>query len=145
MRLSKWLNEEFNINARLLPYHVEKGGIFLTDAAAVAGLGTIGKNNLLITPEFGPRVRFRALAFNAELEPTSPIDFTPCETCDMPCRAVCPQKAFKSGSYSRTSCNKQMKEDEANRIALEDLGNPDCPSICIKYCRACELACPVAR
>ena len=143
--LRQWLNEEFNVNARPLPYHVEKGGIFLKDAAALAGLGTMGKNNLLITPEFGPRVRFRALLLDVDLEPTRPIDFAPCNACDMPCRLACPQKAFKDGSYSRTSCSKQMKEDEANKVIFEKSVSDDSPSICIRYCRACELACPVAR
>jgi epoxyqueuosine reductase len=39
---------------RPLPYKVEEGGMFLKDAATLAGLGIIGKNNLLITPEFEP-------------------------------------------------------------------------------------------
>ena len=128
--LGQWLHLEFNINARLLPYHAEKGGILLKDAATLAGLGAVGLNNLLITPEFGPRVRFRAMLIDEALEPTGPIDFSPCEACDMVCRRVCPQKAFKTGSYSKTSCYEQMKDDES-------------PGMRIKYCRACELACNV--
>ena len=54
--LSDWLEEKFDIKTHKLPYHVEKGGIFLKDAAVMAGLGCIGKNNLLVTPEFGPRI-----------------------------------------------------------------------------------------
>ena len=53
----------------------------------------MSKNNLLITPEFGPRVCLRDLLLNVDLEPTGPIDFTPCEACNMPCRRVCPQEA----------------------------------------------------
>ena len=43
-----WLNEEFSVNAQPLPYYVQNGGIFLKDAGVLAGLGTIGKNNLLL-------------------------------------------------------------------------------------------------
>ncbi len=143
--LRQWLNEELNIDAWSLPYHIEKGGIFLKDAAALAGLGTMGKNNLLITPEFGPRIRLRALLLNVDLEPTGPIDFTPCEACNMPCRRVCPQKAFKNDSYNRILCNEQMKTDEMNRVIFKKSENNNLPSICIKYCRACELACPADR
>jgi len=142
--LRPWLKEEFNINAEPLPYHLEKGGIFLKDAAALAGLGTIGKNNLLITPKSGPRVRLRALLLDAELEPTGPIDFTPCEGCDMPCRRMCPQEAFATGSYVRAFCNEQMKNDEANKVVFEKSENDHSPSLRVKYCRACELSCPVA-
>ncbi len=132
--LKESLKEELNTTAHIFPYHVGKGGIFLKDAAVLAGVGIIGMNNLLITPEFGPRVRLRALCLDTELEPTGPMDFAPCETCDMPCRQACPRKAFKNGAYKRVLCNKQMKIDEANRVTAY-----------IKYCRACELACPVAK
>jgi len=142
--LIEWLKKEFNLNAHDLPYHVEKGGIFLKDAAVLAGLGTIGMNNLLITPEFGPRVRFRALVVDVGLESTCPIDFAPCESCDMHCRQVCPQKAFRSGSYSRTFCNEQMEIDRATRVIVKQ-EKKDLPSEYIKYCRACELACPVGK
>lgn len=132
--LRESLKEEFNITAHIFPYHVGKGGIFLKDAAVLAGVGIIGMNNLLITPKFGPRVRLRALCLDVEVEPTGPSDFAPCETCDMPCRQACPQEAFKNSAYKRVLCNKQMKIDEANRVTAY-----------IKYCRACELACPVGK
>ncbi len=38
-----------------------------------------------------------------------------------------------------------MKEDEGNRVILEELENDDSPRLCVRYCRVCELACPVAR
>ena len=142
-RLKKCLNKEFSIKAWPLPYHVEKGGIFLKDAAVLAGLGTMGKNNLLITREFGPRIRLRAILLDADLQPTGPMDFTPCESCRMPCRNACPQDAFKNGSYSRVLCDRQMRTDEVDRVSIEALKEKDSPGICVKYCRACEMACPV--
>ena len=141
--LRKRLKEDLNSDAHLLPYHVEKGGIFLKDAAVLAGLGTIGMNNLLITPELGPRVRLRPLLLDVELAPTGPIDFAPCAGCDMPCRSACPQEAFKDGAYSRTLCSEQMERDEANAVIVEEGQEKDVPSRYIRYCRACELACPV--
>jgi len=72
-----------------LPYHIENGGIYLKDAAVLAGLGTIGRNNLLITPEFGPRVRLRALLAGVDLPPTGPAGFDPCEGCPAPCLTDC--------------------------------------------------------
>ena len=143
--LRQWLKEDLNSDAHLLPYHVEKGGIFLKDAAVLAGLGTIGMNNLLITPEFGPRVRLRALLLDAELVPAAPTDFAPCAGCAMPCRSACPQEAFTSGSYRRTLCSEQMERDEANAVIVEEGQEKDLPSKYIKYCRACELACPVGK
>jgi epoxyqueuosine reductase len=141
-QLKQWLKQELGITARHLPYHLEKGGIFLKDAAVLAGLGVIGQNNLVITPKFGSRVRFRALFLDADLEPTMLADFGPCDSCDRPCRRACPKNAFQSGSYNRPLCDDRMEEDQAHKIVIEKSGNDDSPTICIKYCRACELACP---
>jgi epoxyqueuosine reductase len=141
--LIDWSKEELNISALHLPYHAENGGIFLKDSAVLAGLGTIGKNNLLVTPEFGPCIRLRALLLDADFVFTGPKDFAPCKTCDTPCRRSCPQKAFKTGSYSRTACNIQMKKDEINKTIFEKTDEQKSSGVYIKYCRACELACPV--
>ncbi len=151
--LKQWLQNTYTIQAQPLPYHVEggkilkeKGGIFLKDAGVLGGLGILGANNLLITPEFGPRVRLRALFLDTHVEgPTDPIAFSPCDTCDMPCRAACPRNAFSSGSYSRDKCKRQMQQDEANKVFVKKTGKDGSPGMRIKYCRACELACPVGR
>lgn len=140
-RLVEWLKGEFTIDAHRLPYHVERGGIFVKDAAVLAGLGAIGLNNLLVTPEFGPRVRLSALLIEAELTPSGPMDFTPCETCDMPCRRVCPQEAFENGSYSRFLCNRQMESDRAIAVIPKEETQNDFSLQYIRYCRACEFAC----
>jgi epoxyqueuosine reductase len=143
--LARWLAQEYGITARDLAYQVDEGGIFLKDTAVLAGLGAIGKNNLLITPDFGPRVRLRALIIDADLEPTGPIDFAPCETCDMPCMRACPQGAFQSGSYDRSLCNEQMEQDKENGVLSKEADYVNSAGILIKYCRICEFVCPVAR
>jgi epoxyqueuosine reductase len=130
--LVKWLKSEYDIEAKIIPYSIRKGGIFLKDAAVIAGLGIIGKNNLLITSEYGPRVRLSALGLDTSLSSTGPIDFDPCEGCDMPCKKSCPQNAFGRGNHSKTQCKKQMANDE---LSVNE----------IKYCRKCEFSCPVGR
>ncbi len=140
--LAEWAKIEYDIYARSLPYHYSQGGIFLKGAAALAGLGVIGANNLLITPRFGPRVRLRALFLDAELESSPKIDFAPCESCPMPCRKACPREAFTFDAYNRDYCLKQMAMDETASASAHRL-LPFLPSTHVKYCRACELACPV--
>ena len=140
--LKKWCQDELNVTAYPLPYHIEKGGVLLKDAAALAGVGIIGRNNLLLTPSMGPRVRLRALFLNVDLSPSKALDqYKPCDGCDMPCLRVCPRKAFQNGSYRRSAC---MMEMEANRADSVDAGIKDrngVPVAYIKYCRACELSC----
>jgi epoxyqueuosine reductase len=147
-QLSEWIEKTFSVKTYQLPYFVEKGGIFLKDAAVMAGLGCVGKNNLVITPEYGPRIRFRSLLLNREAEITGPLEFNPCEGCNQPCREACPVKAFQStvysadalgqsilpginGTYDRVTCNVKMEKDIEEAVS------------CVKYCRRCELSCPV--
>jgi len=160
-KLSKWMEAEKGIKTTQLPYHIEHGGIFLKDAAVLAGLGCMGKNNMLVTPEYGPRVRLRAMLTDVVLQGTGPIDFDPCEECDMPCQRVCPQKAFerniysekqygllqlpaRTGVYSRHLCNVQMESDDekGEKVVVE---GQDEPGKVVKYCRRCELVCPVGK
>ena len=160
-KLCAWIETELGIHTVHLPYHVEHGGIYLKDAAVMAGLGCVGKNNLMLTPEFGPRIRLRAITLDRELPPTGPTDFDPCHKCPMPCRRACPQKAFKTntfkdhpleidffpgrtGHYTRPTCNIQMEMD--NDVAKETRADGfESPVKIVKYCRKCELACPVGK
>jgi len=158
IRYMKEAHPEISVYGRR--YHVERGGLYLKDAAVMAGLGCIGRNNLLITPEFGPRVRLRAVILSAALPPTGPIAFDPCEGCDAPCLAHCPQRAFsekiytreetgigrlpgRDGSYYRASCAEQMafNEEHAKEGMMPEVC--DHPEKIIKYCRNCELYCRV--
>ncbi len=159
--LSEWVEETFQITTHKLPYHIEKGGIFLKDAAVMAGLGCIGKSNILVTPQFGPRIRLRAMLLETEIASTGPINFDPCEGCDQFCRQACPQHAFdhivfspeeigieklpgRDGSFSRPTCNIQMGKDIDAAFEETDPQSGEMEKI-IKYCRRCELACPVGR
>ena len=139
-KMADWFEGVLAAGAQSLPYHVESGGVFLKDAAVLAGLGVIGRNNLLITPEFGPHVRLRAVFLEPELVPTGPIEwFTPCESCDEPCRRACPTGALDDG-YLRGKCMGRMEEDRTSGYQ-ETEGNPEAP-VQVKYCRRCEQACP---
>lgn len=149
--LTEWLAAEAGMSARDLPYYPDKGGAFLKDSAVLAGLGCIGKNNLLVTPEHGPRVRLRGLAVDAPLAPTGPLWSDPCDGCAEPCRRACPQGAFdtvvyssvalgtlslpgRTGCFDRRTCNLQMVEDEA--AGSEGI---------VRFCRRCEVACTAGR
>lgn len=156
--LMEWLENE-GIKCFPMPYHIELGGIYMKDTAVLAGLGCIGKNNMLITPEFGPRQRLRAMIIDSEISSTGPIEFDPCDSCDMPCRKACPVKAFdeqlytsqeygleelpgRTGVYSRPLCSAIMDAacDNCEPIEIEGQDEPGKRSI---FCRECEFACPV--
>ena len=145
-RICHWLKKKYGVKASDAPYYVKKGGLFLKDAAVLAGLGCIGKNNLLVTPQFGPRVRLRALFVDAVLESCEMLaDFDPCGACDAPCHRACPQNAFETGFYDRARCAAAMERDEAKKRFFKNVGIMYYAGSWIKYCRACDLACPVGR
>jgi epoxyqueuosine reductase len=89
--------------------------------AHLAGLGWIGKNCLLITPEHGPRVRFISILTNAPLETANNPLEQRCKDC-LACVEICPVKAIKGRNYyegepreSRmdyTRCNSYFKKLE---------------------------------
>ena len=54
--------------------------------AARAGLGWIGKNCLLVTPEYGPAVRISSLFTDAPLETEKPYTKSRCGKCFAVCR-----------------------------------------------------------
>ncbi|BBO67663.1 hypothetical protein DSCA_15930 [Desulfosarcina alkanivorans] len=157
-KIIRWLKESENITGVQIPYAIEQGGLYLKDAAVMAGLGVIGKNNLLITPQLGPRVRLRAMALPVVLPATGPSDVDPCAFCDGPCRRVCPQGAFgekvyssmdygqtelpaRDGVYARATCKMEMDKDrgDADFIPIEG----GATMRVVAHCRACEFACPV--
>ena len=142
--LKQWLKEEHGLSALSLPYHVEWGGVFLKDAAVLAGLGIVGRNNLLLNAEWGPRIRLRSILIEGELEPTRPVEgFSPCDSCSEICHSACPQNVFSTGIYYRPDCISQLNADIANKMPDGEVGEDGIPGLVIKYCRACEFACPV--
>jgi epoxyqueuosine reductase len=142
--LKQWLLKEYNLSSLPLPYQKKRGGLFLKDAAVISGIGMIGKNNLLLNPEWGPRIRLRSILLEGQWQPTPPLDgFNPCESCEGYCQKACPQNAFPHGKYNRQICSKQMHEDEKNKTFLGRLKADGKRDFVIKYCRACELSCPI--
>ena len=142
--LKQWLREKYDLAAQPLPYHVEKGGLFLKDAAVLSGIGIIGRNNLLLHPEWGPRIRLRSILLEGDLQTTEALEgFSPCESCEVFCQKACPMNAFPQGKYSRPICRKQMNADVENKVPDGEIGENGKRNLVIKYCRACELSCPV--
>lgn len=95
-RLSNWLQKEKGIIS------IPTLEVQLKPAAMLAGLGFIGHNTLVITPEYGPRVRWIALLVNTELTPDKPYSRDLCA--EQPlcqnkelCVKACPFQAIVPG------------------------------------------------
>ena len=85
-----------------MPYNTDtlRGILSHKLAAHLAGLGWIGKNCLLITPDFGPRVRFVTVLTDAPLPPETPLN-RECGKCQT-CITTCPTKALKGVEFRAT-------------------------------------------
>jgi epoxyqueuosine reductase QueG len=106
-------------------------------AAHLAGLGWIGKNCLLVTPEVGPRACWTTVLTDAPLAATGgPMDER-CGAC-VECVEVCPVSAFTGRAF---------REDEAREARFD-------ASKCVQYftemekdggravCSLCLYVCP---
>jgi len=123
--------QERGYSSKIIPYNP---GFYLKDISALAGIGPIGKNNLLITERFGSQVRLRALTTTAPLECGKPIEKSKyCENCNF-CVEACPAQAFSERNYNRDKC---LNYNLSNLKKLSD-------SISI-WCNVCIEACPVGK
>lgn len=82
-----------------------RGPLSLAHAAVEAGLGTLGLNLMLLTPEFGPRVVLGAVATAAHLEPDRPLAVALCpgESCGR-CLLACPADAILQWKLDKGRC-----------------------------------------
>ena len=116
------------------------GRISLRHAAQLAGLGRIGRNAMLITPEFGPRVQLGAILTDADLSAGTVLEQNPCTACDL-CIEHCPAGALqvpqppaKYSPVEREKCVEFRREHGGK----SPLGYPNA-------CGICRAVCPVGR
>lgn len=138
--LRQWLNKE-GVVSRDLHYYVEMGGVFLKEAAVLAGLGSIGKNNLLIHPGHGARIRFRAHLVESLLTPSTPLVFDPCRECEQPCLAICPAQALDKEGYHHDACLAYMDQEAAESSLIPSGSDGNKVLREVRSCRICEFAC----
>jgi len=109
------------------------GDISHKHAAVAAGLGRFGLNNLVLTPEHGPYVRFATVLTNASLRPDKPLDADLClgEKC-MRCVRACPARALQKPKHNPAEgwrINKKKCYDYIHTV----LDGEIC-GLCIKAC-----------
>lgn len=97
-RLARFLTNKgypsINIGQDLTDYRTITGAFSFKYAAMQAGLGIIGKNGLLITPSYGPRVKLSVVITEAPLEGDNITVEDLCADCEI-CIKVCPSGALK--------------------------------------------------
>jgi epoxyqueuosine reductase QueG len=152
---SKWIYEIVDVRAGRVCAWLRRRGfratftrngaqIDLKKAAVLAGLGTLGRNNLLLSPRFGPRLRLVAVFTNAPLPCDPRLPEALCHGCDR-CVSACPFGALSAAGFDRPRCvgglggfDQPPHVLERQRQVERRIG--DCTFIqCIRCMRACPI------
>ncbi|MFW9810114.1 MAG: epoxyqueuosine reductase [Candidatus Thorarchaeota archaeon] len=122
----------------------------LKTAAVRCGLGAQGKNTLLISPEFGPRVKLIAVLTDALLDIDAPYEDDVCGDCER-CIKACPTKAIEPYRLNITNCIVYSSESPAANDVPESVRQKDqklqprlSPNSFIE-CTRCMDVCPIGK
>ena len=126
--------------SQVLSYGTYTGLVPHKTAAHLAGLGWVGKNALLVTKGYGPRVRFATIYTDAPLASGTPENVR-CGSCRV-CVDACPAHAFTGNNfreekprdyiYDAAACNSYMKERRLSLLGKNVFGG-NC-GLCIQVC-----------
>lgn len=101
-------------------------------AAYLAGMGTFGYSNMILTPGHGPRIRFTSVITSAELPSAHPMGRELCIKCRK-CTKACPGEAVGNGMYPSAITLKDRCTEVSAKLALKG----------ISPCGRCIAVCPV--
>lgn len=107
----------------------QRGNINHKKVGAMAGLGWIGRNNLLVNPLYGARVRYNTVLTDMPLEAHRQTDYD-CGEC-VRCVEVCPAGAIRMDQegFDHWGCFDMLKSFRKER----NIGHHIC-GVCVKAC-----------
>lgn len=114
---------------------IDVNPFFEKTCAYLAGLGTFGKNNLIISPRFGTFMYIATILTDLEFEEYSvALDIDQCGGCNL-CILACPTKALDDG-FNRPRCISYLTQYKSQDYQLYDkikkifVGCDYCQDIC---------------
>jgi len=120
--------------SQIIDWEKQRGHLSHKKIGFLAGLGFVGRNNLLVNPQIGARFRLVTILTNMPSRPDSPIEID-CADCRA-CIEVCPAGAIKEKKedFDHIKCYEKLKEFRNKRI----VGQFIC-GICVKACKKRQL------
>ena len=118
------------------------GSISHKAVARMAGLGWQGKSLLIVSPQYGPRIRLSTLLTNMPLHPAKPLK-NRCGSCQK-CTRACPALAIRN---VRTQDRYESREEAVflSRCVEQTLRFKSKPGIDAQICGVCVKVCPFGR
>jgi epoxyqueuosine reductase QueG len=115
------------------PYDYERnmGDLSHRHAGQLAGIGVIGKSNLLLSERFGPRMRLVSVVTDALLETDEPLGIDLCKDCEE-CIRGCPSKALQGPLQIDKQVCDDYHVEAGHKLLLAD-GEQIC-GVCIRLC-----------
>jgi len=107
-------------------------------AAVIAGLGWIGKNDVLITKKYGPRVRLSAVLINFDFPAASPIFDSKCPEECFECVIACPHNALKGKQWNINAKRSEIIDyqlcNQKRRLYIESHNRKHACGFCMVSC-----------
>ncbi len=106
-------------------------------AAVNAGLGWIGKNDVLITEEYGPRVRLSAVLIDYPFEYGNKMTESRCGSCTK-CVDICPHKALTGANWNINTLRNELIDyhlcNQKRCAYIESHGRKHACGLCMAVC-----------
>lgn len=107
-------------------------------AAAQAGIGWFGKNDVIITERYGPRVRLSAILIDEIFAYGQPITVGRCPDDCTKCIDICPCKALKNQQWTigkdRSEIIDYQKCNRMRSAFIKKLGRKNACGLCLAAC-----------
>jgi epoxyqueuosine reductase len=116
--------------SQIIDWEGQRAHVSHKHVGRAAGLGWFGRNNLLVSPELGSRLRLVTVLTNAPLEPDKPLG-DGCMTCRA-CIATCPAGAIKErrDDFDHKGCFEKLREFQKLRLVSQFICG-----VCVKACK----------
>ncbi|HAR95708.1 MAG TPA: hypothetical protein DCR97_07070 [Deltaproteobacteria bacterium] len=117
--------------SQLIDWQNQKAHISHKHVGVIAGIGWIGRNNLLVHPKYGSQMRYNTVFTDMPLAPTPPNPQGGCGTCRS-CMTACPAGAIteRPEEFDHKGCFEMLKQFRNQR----NVGQYIC-GLCVKACR----------
>jgi len=121
--------------SQLVDWKNQRGHLSHKHVARTAGLGWIGRNNLLVNEQFGSRIRLVTILTDLPLKIDSP-SLTHCGSCHN-CLSVCPAGAIKERQedFDHLRCYEQLRSFAKTLHFSHNICG-----VCVKACRGARTA-----